>query len=424
MPPPSSSPPTDPPTLRPPPSPSSPCNGHHKPVHSATCLPAVPTHSTWRLWAPSRPVILSQTRCAGKRRFSRMPLQPPVARCVWYGIVLHCTHLVEPPPFAYTQLPTCATPTVHSGFRKRASSVPIMDIWKQARAAGKRLVLTGHSLGGSVAQVCALTLLRSVPEARSNNLLHCVSYATPAIGNSALQRAVEASGWDKLFINIALPEDVVPHLLSWTPPPRKTTPQRSARRPTHVQTTQLMTTTLFSILLQSLLPQSSAAAAITAPLRAFAQHTSELSGLIRMLPLAGAVAMPFLLPANILWSAGLFACYVGIACLKSTIRLGPQHYYMIGRQYLVGADGALRSGNKDGVDGGGESDNMSVWLHGCSGGKHPAPVGPRRPRSWLARVQWHYAMHRMPPLRTRLQAAQSFCAGGADDTIGAFLLCG
>ncbi len=45
-----------------------------------------------------------------------------------------------------SQLPNRATPTVHSGFRKRASSVPILDIWKRARAAGKRLVLTGMLL--------------------------------------------------------------------------------------------------------------------------------------------------------------------------------------------------------------------------------------------------------------------------------------
>ncbi len=298
--------------------------------------------------------------------------------------------------------------------------------------------------------------MRSVPEARSNNYLRCVSYATPAIGNSALKRAVEVSGWDALFVNITLPEDVVPHLLSWTPPGTthtKTTPL-SSKPSTHHHTrqratTQLMTTTLFSVVLPSLLPQASAAAAMAAPLRAMSWivntggSTGWLGALARMLPLAGAIAVPLVLPANVVWSAGLFACYAGIACLKSTIRLGPQHYHMIGRQFLLTADGVLQQHDRGGGDREGgaltnrgvdgvHEEPMGVWLHGCGGGaahrevQHSPPS--RRPRSWLARVQWQYAMHRMPPLRTRLQAAQSIGSGKhllgqGDDALGA-LLCG
>lgn len=288
---------------------------------------------------------------------------------------------------------------MHSGFRKRAASVPIMDIWQQAITSGKRLVLTGHSLGGSVAQVCTLSLLRSVPEAHA--LLRCVCYATPAIGNAALKSAVDASGWNRLVTNISLPEDVVPHLLSWTPPSAAS--QSTLRNHDSVVQRRMMTA-LCSMLLPSLLPKATLAASVTAPLASW----RWLGTSARVLPWTAALALPFVLPPGLLWGAGLFGCYAAIACLKSSIRLGPQHYYMIGRQFSLLTDGVLvPSASGKAL----ASKDIGMWLHGCPGGRPQSSLSAgsswMRPRSLLGRVTWQYAMHRMPPLRSRLQAAQA-----------------
>ena len=50
---------------------------------------------------------------------------------------------------------------VHRGFaaRARATRASVAAAWRAARALGKRLVLCGHSLGGAVAALAALTLL-------------------------------------------------------------------------------------------------------------------------------------------------------------------------------------------------------------------------------------------------------------------------
>jgi alpha-beta hydrolase superfamily lysophospholipase len=78
-----------------------------------------------------------------------------------------------------------------------------------AAAAGKRLVLTGHSLGGAVATLTTVRLLRglalgqqqAVPDPR----IRCISFATPAVANADLLQEVAAAGWDQFITNIILP---------------------------------------------------------------------------------------------------------------------------------------------------------------------------------------------------------------------------
>lgn len=127
----------------------------------------------------------------------------------------------------------------HIGFLKRANSaaVSISELHAVAAAAGKRLVLTGHSLGGAVAVLTTVRLLRSLaaqnaaaatqenvaavaaaaaaaaaglglpslgdvgPEPR----VRCISFATPAMANSDLLQEVTAAGWDQYITNIVMP---------------------------------------------------------------------------------------------------------------------------------------------------------------------------------------------------------------------------
>lgn len=82
----------------------------------------------------------------------------------------------------------------------------------QARCRGSVCVVlnvhsaAGHSLGGAVAQICTLDLLRKLRQ-RGDSMegIACIAYASPAVGNRALAAGVQDMGWGAHFINYSLP---------------------------------------------------------------------------------------------------------------------------------------------------------------------------------------------------------------------------
>jgi pimeloyl-ACP methyl ester carboxylesterase len=70
------------------------------------------------------------------------------------------------PPPGRRLLADCAralqVPTAHRGFLARSRTINIDQLHSLAEASGKRLVLCGHSLGGAVATLCTLRLLREL----------------------------------------------------------------------------------------------------------------------------------------------------------------------------------------------------------------------------------------------------------------------
>ena len=112
---------------------------------------------------------------------------------------------------------------VHRGFaaRARATRASVAAAWRAARALGKRLVLCGHSLGGAVAALAALTLLLELDHLdrddhrapRPGETLLCAAFAAPPVGDESTRRYVERRGWTRAFINVCAPEDAVPRLL-------------------------------------------------------------------------------------------------------------------------------------------------------------------------------------------------------------------
>ena len=62
----------------------------------------------------------------------------------------------------------------------------------------------GHSLGGAVAVLCVLRLLRQLPP-DAQPAVHCHVFACPAIGNAALAMYVKERGWERYFSNMLIP---------------------------------------------------------------------------------------------------------------------------------------------------------------------------------------------------------------------------
>ena len=81
-------------------------------------------------------------------------------------------------------------------------------------------MLTGHSLGGAVAQLAALRLLKrgggggGQQRAADPPSPTCIAFAAPALGNAALASDVAARGWGTNFYNLTFADDAVPRVLA------------------------------------------------------------------------------------------------------------------------------------------------------------------------------------------------------------------
>ncbi|EKF31488.1 class 3 lipase, putative [Trypanosoma cruzi marinkellei] len=103
---------------------------------------------------------------------------------------------------------------VHQGFAHEAeeSTQQIEQLVNDVRQNGYRLVLSGHSLGGAVAQLVAIRLLRAHPGILKDKL-KCISIGAPLVGNYQLAQCVERCGWRSNFHHLVYRSDIVPRLL-------------------------------------------------------------------------------------------------------------------------------------------------------------------------------------------------------------------
>ncbi|XP_062223308.1 uncharacterized protein LOC133922131 [Phragmites australis] len=109
-------------------------------------------------------------------------------------------------------------PAAHRGFLARAKGIPALELYNLAQKKNRKLVLCGHSLGGAVAALAALAILRvlaSSPSKEHNRLqVKCITFSQPPVGNAALRDYVHKRGWQDYFKSYCIPEDLVPRLLS------------------------------------------------------------------------------------------------------------------------------------------------------------------------------------------------------------------
>ncbi|EFJ12149.1 hypothetical protein SELMODRAFT_20285, partial [Selaginella moellendorffii] len=106
-------------------------------------------------------------------------------------------------------------PAAHKGFLGRAKGIPAVEIYRLAQEKDKKLVLCGHSLGGAVAVLTTLAILRVFSSRNGGKLnVKCITFSQPPVGNRALRDYVHRSGWQQHFHTYCIPEDVVPRILS------------------------------------------------------------------------------------------------------------------------------------------------------------------------------------------------------------------
>lgn len=110
-------------------------------------------------------------------------------------------------------------PAAHRGFLARAKGIPALELYRLAQKKKRKLVLCGHSLGGAVAALATLAILRVI--AASSSLkeservqVKCITFSQPPVGNAALRDYVHRKGWQHYFKSYCIPEDLVPRILS------------------------------------------------------------------------------------------------------------------------------------------------------------------------------------------------------------------
>ncbi|RDX66403.1 Lipase-like PAD4, partial [Mucuna pruriens] len=79
----------------------------------------------------------------------------------------------------------------------------------------KSIVITGHSIGGATASLCALWLLsylHHISSSMSVSVL-CITFGSPLLGNGSFSRAILRERWGGNFCHVVSKHDIMPRLL-------------------------------------------------------------------------------------------------------------------------------------------------------------------------------------------------------------------
>ena len=108
---------------------------------------------------------------------------------------------------------------VHSGFLRAFESVivPLTTYLRQLVVGERKVFVTGHSLGGALAILCAFELKK-----QSFNVQQVYTFGQPRVGNGAFKKLYEAPLGNQTF-RVVYQEDIVarvPHFPCWQDPYR------------------------------------------------------------------------------------------------------------------------------------------------------------------------------------------------------------
>ncbi|OMP08762.1 Sulfatase [Corchorus olitorius] len=88
----------------------------------------------------------------------------------------------------------------------------LLQLKNQYSRISKPLIITGHSLGGSVASLFTLWLLESLDVTAAKHPL-CLTFGSPLVGDKGFQQAIsEHPVWTSCFLHVAASEDPIPGL--------------------------------------------------------------------------------------------------------------------------------------------------------------------------------------------------------------------
>ncbi|KAF8018683.1 hypothetical protein BT93_H3549 [Corymbia citriodora subsp. variegata] len=76
----------------------------------------------------------------------------------------------------------------------------------------KSIVITGHSIGGSIAFLTALWLLSKLKSIFPSVSILCIGFGSPFLGNESLSKAILRERWGSSFCNIVSMHDILPRL--------------------------------------------------------------------------------------------------------------------------------------------------------------------------------------------------------------------
>ncbi|XP_042497688.1 senescence-associated carboxylesterase 101-like [Macadamia integrifolia] len=84
------------------------------------------------------------------------------------------------------------------------------DLFQGLRNPSRRLIVTGHSLGGWVASLFCLWLLEKIDK-KNSNLPICITFGSPLLGDDGLRKAIRnQSGWYPRFLHVVSDRDIIP----------------------------------------------------------------------------------------------------------------------------------------------------------------------------------------------------------------------
>nr|XP_023895082.1 senescence-associated carboxylesterase 101-like isoform X2 [Quercus suber]POE57794.1 senescence-associated carboxylesterase 101 [Quercus suber] len=99
-------------------------------------------------------------------------------------------------------------------FQLFSSIFGVLPFLKSKIDNSKPLIITGNSLGGSVATLFTLSLLEKFNFTNSKRPL-CITFGSPLIGDEDLQSAISNySAWNSCFLHVVSDQDPVPRVLS------------------------------------------------------------------------------------------------------------------------------------------------------------------------------------------------------------------